>query len=233
MNVDLLAVGAHPDDVELGVGGLLRKAVESGKQVAILDLTRGELSTRGTPGQRMEEARAAASVLGVHYRENAGLPDGALANIAVQQRAVAAFIRALRPRVLLAPMAPDRHPDHIAAHALVRDANFLSGLAKWDAHGEPHRAPYVYYYHAYQDPASPSFVVDISGQFEKKLEALRAYASQFHNPDFQGKGTLVSSEAFWEGIRIRAAFWGQRIGVHFAEPLHAEGVVGLPLPPGL
>lgn len=234
MNVDLLAVGAHPDDAELGVGGILRKAVQAGKQVAILDLSRGELGTRGTPELREEEARAAAAVLGVQYRENAGLPDGALANVPAQQQAVAGFIRTFRPRVLLAPMAPDRHPDHIAAHALVRDANFLAGLSKWQAPGEPYRAEHAYYYLAYHEPSvAPAFVVDVSAQFEDKLQALRAHASQFHNPAFAGKETMVSSEQFWEGIRVRAAYWGQRIGVQYGEPLHAEQTLGLTLPPGL
>jgi bacillithiol biosynthesis deacetylase BshB1 len=234
VSVDLLAIGAHPDDVDLGIGGILLKAVAQGRQVAILDLTRGELGTRGTPELRLAEATAAAAILGVHHRHNAGLPDGALANVPAQQQAVAAFIRALQPRVLLAPMAPDRHPDHIAAHALVRDANFLAGLSNWPGPGPPHRAAHVYFYHSYHEiQVAPAFTVDISAHWEEKLKALRAYASQFHNPSFEGKETLVSSPEFWEGIHLRAAYWGQRSGVRYAEPLYTDATLALPLPPGL
>ncbi|HOZ49447.1 MAG TPA: bacillithiol biosynthesis deacetylase BshB1 [Candidatus Hydrogenedentes bacterium] len=234
MNVDVLAVGAHPDDVELGIGGLVHKLATAGYAVGILDLTRGEMSTRGSVEERVIEARAAGVCLGVAVRTCAGLPDGALANTTEQQRAVIPFLRMGRPRILMAPMADDRHPDHNAAHALVRDANYFAGLARIETGHEPYRAPRLYYYHPYfEDHAIPQFVVDISDHFAAKIAALRAHASQFHNPAYQGMPTFISSETFWNAIETRAAYWGARIGVRYGEPLCADGPLGIELPPGL
>jgi len=231
---DLLAIGAHPDDVDLGVGGMLAKAAGTGRRVAVLDLTRGELASRGTVEERQAEAARAAEVLGVAQRLNAGLPDGGLANVEEQRLVVIRHLRALRPRVLLIPGRPDRHPDHEAAHELVRAANFFAGLTRIDTGQEPWRAQTVYCYHPYyQASAAPSVLVDISEQFDLKLDALRAYASQFHNPNRDEPETYVSSAKFWEDIRTRAAFWGSQAGVRFAEPLFHEGPIGVALPPGL
>lgn len=231
---DVLAIGAHPDDADLGVGGILAKCAAAGKRVAMLDLTRGELASRGTPEERQVEAARAAELLGVHHRVNAGLPDGGLANVEEQRLVVIRHLRALRPRMLLAPARPDRHPDHEAAHELVRAANFFAGLARIDTGQEPWRAPVVYFYHPYYQAAEPpSVLVDISEQFEAKLHALGAYASQFHNPSRDEPETYVSSEKFWEDIRTRAAFWGSQAKVRYAEPLFHEGPVGVALPPGL
>jgi bacillithiol biosynthesis deacetylase BshB1 len=231
---DLLAVGAHPDDADLGVGGLLAKSAARGLRVAMLDLTRGELASRGTPDERQEEAARAAGILGVAHRVNACLPDGGLANVDEQRLAVIRHIRALRPRVLLLPGRPDRHPDHEAAHELVRAANFFAGLARIDTGQEPWRAPTVYFYHPYYQAAdSPALLVDISDHFDIKLAALAAYASQFHNPSRDEPETYVSSARFWEDIRTRAAFWGSQAGVRYAEPLHHAGPLGVDWPPGL
>ena len=233
MNVDVLAVGAHPDDVELGVGGLIHKLTQRGLKVAILDLTRGEMSSRGTVEERAAEASRGAEIMGVAHRENAGLPDGAVANTHDQQLRVIPFLRRYRPRVLLATMDNDRHPDHRAAHALVRDAAYFSGLARIETDAVPYRPPISYYYHPYYEDGPPTFIIDISEHFEAKLEALRAHASQFHNPGYQGVATLISSAAFWDSIRTRAAYWGNRINAVYGEPLYAPGPVGLDVPPGL
>ncbi len=225
MSMDVLAVGAHPDDLEIGVGGLLHQLTRRGLHIAMLDLTRGEMGTRGTPELRAREADAAARLLGVSIRENAGLPDGAVANTTEQQRAVIPFIRKHRPRLILAPMSPDRHPDHAAAHHLVYDANYFSGLARIDTGQEPYRCSAIWYYHPYTESAIPLFVVDISEDYEAKVAALRAHASQFFNPDFDGPPTYISSKVFWDSIHTRAAYWGSRIGARYGEALYADAPV--------
>ena len=233
MNVDVLAVGAHPDDVELGVGGLIHKLTQRGLEVAVLDLTRGEMGSRGAVEERAVEASRAAEILGVALRENANLPDSALANTRDQQSRVIPFLRRFRPRILLTTMDNDRHPDHRAAHALVRDAAYFSGLARIETDAPPYRPPITYYYHPYYEDQPPPFIIDISDHLEIKLEALRAHASQFHNPEHLGPPTFISSAGFWESIRTRAAYWGSRIHAAYGEPLYAPGPVRLDLPPGL
>lgn len=233
MTVDVLAIGAHPDDLELGVAGLLHKLCQRGRRVVILDLTRGEMGTNGTPELRLEEAARAAEILGVAERVNAGLPDGALANTVEQQRQIIPFIRQYRPSVLLATMAHDRHPDHAAAHALARDANYFSGLGKIDTGQERYRTPRVFYYHPYTEETVPPLVVDISGHMEAKMEALRAYATQFYNPESGQEPTRIASKEFWESIQTRAAYWGSRISVAHGEALYTDGPLGVDLPPGL
>ncbi len=234
MTVDVLAIGAHPDDVELGIGGLLHALTTAGHTVAILDLTEGEMSTRGTVEERRQEGQEAAHILGVTVRETAGLPDAGLANTAEQQRHVIPFLRRLRPNVLLAPMRADRHPDHNRAHDIARDANYFAGLARIDTGQDPYRTPLVYYYHPYDDDReSPPLVVDISEHFEAKLDALRAHKSQFFNPAYSGKATHISSEAFWETIRTRALYWGHRINAKYGEPLYADGPIAIAGLPGL
>jgi len=180
-----------------------------------------------------EEAGNAAGILGVAIRENARLPDSRITNSAEHQRTLIPLFRTLRPRIIFAPMPNDRHPDHEAAHALVRDANYFAGLARINSGDRPHRAERMYFYRVYGDPTPPTFVVDISEHFDTKIEALRAYGSQFCNPDYDGEFTYVSSEAFWESIRTRALYWGSRIGTAYGEPVYAEVPVALDLPPGL
>lgn len=234
MTVDVLAVGAHPDDAELGVGGLLHKLSSQGYRVGILDLTMGERSTRGTPEERAKEARRAAEILGVSRRETARLPDGGLMNARDQQQQVIRLLRSFRPRIILSHMHTDRHPDHRNACALVRDCNFLAGLTHQVTEDEPYRAQYLYYYRPYyEDATEPHMIIDTSEHFEAKLEALRAYASQFYNPKYRGEETYVSSKSFWDAIQTRAAYWGHRIGVTYGEPLFADGPFGLQYPPGL
>lgn len=232
--VDVLAIGAHPDDVELGCGALLAKLARNGITVAILDLTRGELGSRGTAETREKEALRAAEILGLVMRVNAGLPDGRLANDTEQQRALIPFIRSMRPKAILALMAPDRHPDHTAAHHLSRDANFYAGLHRIHSDQEPYRAPAVFYFHPYMEFAGlPSCIVNVSDTFEAKMEALRAYESQFHNPAYAGPDTFIATREFWDGIEVRARYWGNRIGVKYGEPLYVEGPLALDTLPGL
>jgi bacillithiol biosynthesis deacetylase BshB1 len=231
--VDILAIGAHPDDVEVGIGGLVRKLTLAGRRVGVLDLTQGEMGSRGSIDERRQEASEAARILGVAERKNARLPDGALANTSEMQRALIPFLRRFHPRVLLAPCDNDRHPDHTAAHALVRDANYFAGLTRIVSDAPPHRAPVVYYYRVYGETTAPQFVVDISNEFDAKLDALRAYRSQFFNPEYEGAPTFVSSEQFWDSIRVKAAYWGKSIGVTYGEPLYVQTPLGVQIPPGM
>ena len=234
MSMDVLAIGAHPDDVDLGAGGTLLVLADQGYSVAILDLTRGEAGSRGGIKDRMKEADKAARILEVEDRYNAELPDGGLTNSTEQQHKLIPFIRTLKPTVILSHRRDDRHPDHRAACDLVRDANFFAGVASVVTDEEPYRAPFVYYYNPYfDDDTPPDIIVDVSEYFDLKLEALQAYRSQLYNPDYIGPETLVSSEAFWDDIRIRASYWGNRIDVEYGEPFYTEGPVGLTTLPGL
>ncbi len=233
MSAPILAIGAHPDDLELGIGGLLHKLTQHGHTVVILDLTRGEMGTNGTPELRLQEAARAAEILGVSERVNAGLPDGAVANSTEQQRVVIPFIRRYRPAMIFAPNSPDRHPDHAAACDLVRDANYFSGLSKIDTGQERYRAPRLYFYHPYTEESLPGMVVDISGHYEAKMASLQAYASQFYNPEHEKQPTKIASKSFWDSIGVRAAYWGSRIGAEHGEALYGPGPLAMDLPPGL
>jgi bacillithiol biosynthesis deacetylase BshB1 len=176
--VDLLAIAAHRDDVELTCAGTLVKTARAGYRTGILDLTAGETGTRGNAELREREATAATKVMGVARRLNAGLADAHLHNTEDARRIVVGLIRQLRPRVVILPYPVGRHPDHRVASELGRDACFLAGLAKYDAPGEAHRPEKILYALAYrEDPVKPSFVVDISSEFETKLQAIRCYAS--------------------------------------------------------
>lgn len=232
-NYDLLVVGAHPDDVEVGVGGIVAKSARAGKRVAILDLSEGELGSRGSVEERRSEAQTASNALGVAHRVNAQLHDGGIANCDSQRQILITHLRELRAAVLLCPMHTDRHPDHDAAHYLVRDANYLAGLSRIDTGQGPHRAAHVYYYRVYGESTPPSALINISDVFETKLAALRAYKSQLFNPQYEGAATFVSSEAFWNSIRVRAEYWGARIGVKYAEPIYSDAPIALTTLPGL
>ncbi len=233
MKADVLVVGAHPDDVEIGLGGTVAKLCRAGYRVVILDLTRGESGTRGSAEERAAEATRASEILGVAARENAGLPDGGLANTLEQRRVVATFIRKYAPRILIAPMDNDKHPDHNAAHELVRDSNYLAGVGGFQASYDRYRTKWVYYYRVYVDAESPHLVLDISPEMETKLQALRAYVSQFYNPDYRGETTYISTPEFWEAIKARAMLLGARIQVQYAEGLYIKDPVAITTLPGL
>jgi bacillithiol biosynthesis deacetylase BshB1 len=216
--VDIVAVGAHPDDVELTCGGTLAKAARAGYRTAILDLTRGEMGTRGSSEIRAEEAAAAASVLGVAERLNAGLPDAGIHNSNDTRQVIVSLLRRLQPRVVILPFPVGRHPDHRVASELCRDACFLSKLAKYPAEGEVHTVEKILYTMAYrEDPVKPSFVVDISEDFETKLKAVACHESQF-------KGAISAGELYPTGqdlfalIRTQNQHYGSLIRTSYGEP---------------
>ena len=216
--VDLLAIAAHRDDVELTCGGTLAKAVRAGHRVGIVDLTQGESGTRGDAATRAAEAERASRALGVHVRLNAGLPDAHLHNDEPSRAKLVAVIRATRPRVVILPFPVGRHPDHRIASELGRDACYLAGLAKYDAAGEPHRPFKVLYALAYrEDPVKPSFVVDISDTFEIKMTAIRCYASQFDGAKAAGE-IHPTGQDLYELIRIQSAHYGSLIRRPYGEP---------------
>lgn len=218
MPVDLLAVMAHPDDAELLCGGTLARAVDDGHRVGILDLTRGELGSRGTPELRAQEAAAAATILGVTERSNAGLPDGHVANTDATRQAVAGHIRQFRPRVVLLPYITSRHPDHHMASALVRDACFLAGLKNYPAAGTAFRPTKLCYALSFrEDPIKPTFVVDITAQFERKLAAIACFASQFEGVTQAGEA-YPNGQTFAELIASQNSHYGSLIRARYGEP---------------
>jgi bacillithiol biosynthesis deacetylase BshB1 len=231
MKLQILAIGVHPDDVELGCAGTLLAAIEEGKSVGILDLTRGELGTRGTVETRKVEARNAADILGVQVRENLGMADGFFQNDEAHQRLLISAIRKYQPDIILANAPEDRHPDHGRSAKLISDAAFLSGLRKIETQidgvvQEAWRPAYVFHY--IQDRyIQPSFVIDISKHMEKKIESVLAYTTQFYNPDLNEPQTYISSPQFIESVKARAMMLGKRIGVEYAEGYISEKMIGI------
>jgi bacillithiol biosynthesis deacetylase BshB1 len=216
--VDLLAIAAHRDDVELTCAGTLLKAVDAGYRAGILDLTAGESGTRGSAPLRAAEAERAAGILGVSERRNAGLPDAGLHNTEEARRLVVAEIRHFRPRVVILPFPIGRHPDHRLASELSRDACFLAGLARYAAPGEPHRPHKILYSLAYrEDPVKPTFVVDISAQFERKMQAIRCYASQFDGAMNAGE-IFPTGQDLYSLVDTQNAHYGSLIRSRYGEP---------------
>jgi bacillithiol biosynthesis deacetylase BshB1 len=233
MTVDLLAIAAHRDDVELTCAGTLLRAVDLGQTTGILDLTQGETGTRGSAELRAEEAMKAAKLMGVSERRNAGLPDAHLANTDEMRRVVVEQIRHFRPRVVILPFPVGRHPDHRIASELARDACFLAGLAKYDAPGIPHRPHKILYALAYrEDPVKPTFVVDISAQMERKMAAIRCYASQFDGAKNAGE-IFPTGQDLYSLVEIQNAHYGSLIRTRYGEPffthetMRVDDVVGL------
>lgn len=216
--VDLLCIAPHRDDAELTCGGTLIKTVEAGHRVAVLDLTAGEMGTRGSAALRQQEAEAAAAVMGLAARETLGLPDAGIMNTPETRAALVQVIRRFRPRVVIAPAQRSRHPDHRVAAELARDACFLSGLAKFAPGLPPHRPHKVVHVVTYrEDPVVPTFIVDISGQFGKKLQAIRCYASQFDGAVQAGE-VYPNGEPLLDIITHQAAHYGARIRCRYGEP---------------
>jgi bacillithiol biosynthesis deacetylase BshB1 len=232
MKLDVLAIGVHPDDVELGCSGTLIKEIKRGKKAGIVDLTQGELGTRGTIETRYQEAADAARIIGVHARENLKMRDGFLKNDEAHQLQVIQILRKYQPEIVIANILEDRHPDHGRAGQLVYDACFLSGLRQiktWDSHGaeqEKWRPKYLLHY--IQDRFyEPDFVVDISDVFEQRMESIKAYKTQFHDPGSAEPATYISNPDFLEGIIARARLLGKRIGVQFAEGFLTKKAIGI------
>ncbi len=232
MKVDILALGVHPDDVELSCSGTLAVEIGRGKRAAIIDLTRGELGTRGSAETRAAEATEAARILGVHARENLGMRDGFFQNDEAHQRLVIQAIRKYQPSIVLANVLHDRHPDHGRAGQLVRDACFLSGLSKietTDIDGnKQNRWRPTYVLHYIQDNYyDPDLVVDITPVFEKRMNSIKAYSTQFLAPENDGPQTYISSPEFFDSIIARCRLMGKRIGVKYAEGFLSEKKIGL------
>lgn len=227
----ILAIAVHPDDIELGCAGTLIKQAKKGQATGILDLTMGELGTRGTPETRYKEAQAAAQAMGINVRENAKMADGFFRNDEAHQKQLIQYIRKYQPEIVLANALEDRHPDHGRAGKLIADACFLAGLRKIETafegkHQEPWRPKRVF--HFIQDRMlEPSFLVDISDCFEQKMEAIQCYKSQFHNPSSNEPVTYIATQDFLEQIKYRDALLGKRIGTKYAEGFICENIVGI------
>src|SRR6185369_17786599 len=218
MSVHLLAIAAHRDDVELTCAGTLLKAVDQGHRTGILELTAGESGTHESAKLRAEEPERAAKILGVAERRNAGLPDAHLQNSEQARRVVVEQIRHFAPRVVILPYPVGRHPDHRIASELARDACFLAGLAKYDAPGVPHRPHKILYALAYrEDPVKPTFVVDISDQMERKMAAIRCYASQFDGAKNAGE-IFPTGQDLYGLVEVQNAHYGSLIRTRYGEP---------------
>lgn len=231
IKLDILAIGAHPDDVELGCSATIAKEISRGKKVGVLDLTRGELGTRGSAEIRDKEAASAAEILGLTVRENLGFKDGFFINDEVHQKAVIEIIRKYRPEVVLCNALQDRHIDHGKGGKLVSDACFLSGLRKIETscNGEPQEAwrPKQVYHYIQWENLKPDFVVDVTGFMEIKLKAVKAYSSQFYDPDSKEPVSPISSKNFLDSISYRASDLGRIIGKESAEGYTVERFVAV------
>lgn len=231
MKLHILAIAAHPDDVELSCSGTLAKHVLAGQAVGIIDLTEGELSTRGTVETRLKEAEHAAKVLGVSVRKNLRMADGFFKNDEEHQMMLIPYIRHFQPDIVIANAIEDRHPDHGRGGRLIADACFLAGLRKiqteWEGVAqEPWRPKRTY--HMIQDRAiEPTFIVDISSTFDKKMASIKCYKSQFHDPQSDEPVTYIATERFFDNISSRDAFLGKRIGVHYGEGFTSENMPGI------
>jgi bacillithiol biosynthesis deacetylase BshB1 len=225
MPVDILAIAAHRDDVELTCAGTLVRAADQGYRTAILDLTAGETGTRGSAQLRAEEAGRAAKILGVGERRNAGLPDAHLANDEPTRLLLVEAIRDFAPRVVILPFPVGRHPDHRIAAEVGRDACFLAGLTKYAAAGAAHRPFKVLYALSYrEDPVKPTFVVDISAQFERKLAAIKCYASQFDAATSAGE-IFPTGQDLYSRVETQNAHYGSLIRARYGEPYFTHETV--------
>ncbi len=231
MKIDILAFGAHPDDVELGCGGTLAKAVASGKKVGIIDLTRGELGTRGTAEIRDAEAAVAANILGIHFRENLNMRDGFFENNEENQLKIIAVIRKFQPEIVICNAIEDRHIDHAKGSKLVSDACFLSGLTKVETLFENKKQtawrPKNVFHYIQWNNLKPDFVVDISGYNEQRIEAIKAYKSQFYDPKSKEPETPIATKNFLESLNFRAQDFGRLAGVDFAEGFTSDRILAV------
>lgn len=227
MPVDLLAIMAHPDDAELLCGGTLLRAADQGHRTAILDLTRGELGSRGSPELRHEEAQRSAAILGLAERVNAGLPDGHLHNTDAARQVVVEQLRRLRPRTVILQYTAGRHPDHRMGAELARDACFLSGLRNYPGDGDKFRPSKVCYAISFrEDNVKPTFVVDISAQFDRKLQAVMSFTSQFEGVTQAGE-LHPTGQPLVDLIATQNAHYGSLIRTRYAEPFWSHETIGV------
>lgn len=231
MKLAILAIGAHPDDVELGCGATIAKEISLGKKVGILDLTKGELGTRGSAEIRAVEAKNGAKILGVEVRENLGFADGFFVNDEEHQLEVIKIIRKYKPEIVLCNAIDDRHIDHPKGSKLVSDACFLSGLVKVETElngvkQEAWRPKFVYHYIQWKN-LEPDFVVDVSGFMDKKMEAVKAYSSQFYDPKSKEPSSPISSKNFLDSVKYRAQDLGRLVGVAYAEGFNTDRYVAI------
>ncbi|HVD99950.1 MAG TPA: bacillithiol biosynthesis deacetylase BshB1 [Cytophagaceae bacterium] len=226
MKLDILVLAAHPDDAELGCSGTIRAHVEMGKKVGIVDLTRGELGTRGTPEIRAQEAAIGAQVLGVETRDNLCLPDGFFQNDEKSLMEIIKVIRKYQPEIVLANAVYDRHPDHTMGGAVATRACFLAGLRKIET-GQPAWRPKNVYHYIQDRMLTPDFVFDITPYWEKKIESIKAYKTQFFDPESKEPVTYISTPEFLKYVEARALEFGHAIGVKYGEGFTKEKQLGV------
>ncbi len=228
---DVLAIGAHPDDLELSCGATVAMLLRQGRSVVFADLTQGELGTRGTAEVRAREAQKAASILGVKDRRNLSIPDGNIERNRQNLHKVIGLIRDLKPKILIIPHSFDRHPDHMHAHELCREAWFYAGLTKIRTQNDgkdqtPHRPDNWFEFMQWHE-FSPSFIMDVSDTWEVKMKAVLAYESQFHRPESKEPETKLSQPQFLELVEARGRSYGEKIGKRYGEPFHCPAPLGI------
>ncbi len=231
MKLDILVLASHPDDAELGCGGTIARHVAAGKKAGIVDLTRGELGTRGTPQTRDEEAKTSATILGLAVRENLNFRDGFFSNDEAHQLKVIQAIRKYQPEIVLANAIYDRHPDHGKGSDLAFDSCFYSGLSKIETNDngrvQPAWRPKALYHYIQSQLIKPDFIVDISAYWQKKMESVKAYKSQFYDPASKEPETFISSEGFMKLLEARGVELGHSIGVQYGEGFTVRRTVGV------
>ncbi len=231
MELDILCMMAHPDDAEILAGGTLVRMKDLGYTVGVVDFTRGERGTRGDADQRMEEARCAAAIMGIDTRANLGLPDAFVENTTEAKDAVIRAIREFRPRIVITHDLNNRNPDHTHTALLVKESAFTAGLVKYDTGQHPHRPDKILYSMEYFE-FSPTFYVDISEQYERKMQAVACYRTQTYNPGFEGLPTYIASDRFSREMESRFRYFGSRIHADYAEcfrmdtPVEIRDIVG-------
>jgi bacillithiol biosynthesis deacetylase BshB1 len=229
--VDILAFAAHPDDVELAASGTIMKHIAQGKTVAIVDLTQGEMGSRGTIHTRYEEAAAASEILGVKHRVNLKMEDGFFEINEENKRKIIEQIRRFQPEIVLANATSDRHPDHGRGSKLVSEACFLSGLVKietqWDGQGQVAHRPKAVYHYIQDYYIKPDFVVDVTDFFDRKMQSIQAYKTQFFNPDSKEPETPISGQGFLDAVKSRMIEYGRPIGAKYAEGFTVERFIGV------
>lgn len=226
MKLDILAIGVHPDDVELSCAGTLLKHISLGKKCGILDLTAGELGTRGSGELRLKEAEEAAKILGVSIRRNLKMADGFFKNDKEHQLQIIQILREYQPEIVLCNALIDRHPDHGRAAQLVSEACFYSGLIKIETNQKAWRPKAVYHY-AQDKQIKPDFVVDVSSFVDKKMEAIQAFKSQFYNPDSKEPESPISVKNFFDVVKGKMAAYGRDAGFEYAEAFTVERTIGI------